>query len=112
MPLTNIFTASLAIAVIFGAIHARDVISSTVVPAGFLSTAVLSAVTEPSHELKIHQDLHNHVERTAFSQVLNNVQNDKPLTDRRSLKKVLELPGNTYPNTRRDGTFGVYIPRA
>ncbi len=99
----HLLTLAVIAAVVFSVTHAKDV-SSAVAITTLASTSQLKAVDNG-----IHLDLHTHVDRQSLSSLLHSAQQDRPLTNARSLKKALENV-EKRENKLPDGKLGHYIP--
>lgn len=102
----NLVTIAVIGSVLFSVFHAKDVSAATAVMNPSFSTN-----TQPARGVEniIHLDFHTHVDRQPLSNLLQNMQNDRPLTHDRSLKKAYNLADKKQFKLR-DGAFGHHLP--
>lgn len=104
--ISNILTLAVVGSVAFSALHAKDVSAASAILNPSFATHNQSA---RGIENTIHIELHTHVDRQPLSSLLQNMQNDKPLTHDRSLKKAYNLADKKQFKLR-DGAFGHHLP--
>lgn len=104
--MSHLITITVLTAVIFSVLHAKDVSAATTL---FTPTAVGNYQPVRGFDNPIHLDLHTHVERGTLSNLLQNMQNDKPLTGERHLKRAYSLADKKQIKLR-DGAFGHHFP--
>jgi len=103
LPRIHLFTFAVIASVMFSVTHAKD-ISSVALLTTLASTSQLKAVDNG-----IHLDLHTHVDRQTLSSLLHSAQQDRPLTNERSLRRALES-FKKRENKLPDGELGQYVP--
>ena len=104
--LSHIMTIAVLTAVIFSVLHAKDVSAASAILNPSFSTGTHSA---RGIENTIHVEFHTHVDRQPLSSLLQNMQNDKPLTDTRSLKKNYNILEKKQSKLH-DGILGYHLP--
>lgn len=105
--ITNLLTLAVVGSIFFSVLHAKDVSAASAILNPSFSTGTHAA---RGVENTIHVEFHTHVDRQPLSSLLQNMQNDKPLTDSRSLKKsynVLEKKQSKL----HDGVLGYHLPQ-
>lgn len=104
--LSHLITITVLTAVIFSVLHAKDVSAAATL---FTPAAIGSYQPVRGFDNPIHLDLHTHVERSNLSGLLQNIQNDKPLTGDRHLRKAYNIADKKQLKLR-DGVFGNHVP--
>ncbi len=103
--LLNLLTIAVVSSVVFSVFHAKDVSAASAIINPSFSTSTHSA---RGIENTIHVEFHTHVDRQPLSSLLQNMQNDKPLTHVRTLKK-----NNVFEKKQsklHDGMLGYHLP--
>jgi len=103
--LSQIMTIAVLTAVIFSVLHAKDVSAASVILNPSFATNTQQA---RGIENTIHIELHTHVDRQPLSSLLQNMQNDKPLTHTRTLKKNYMF--EKKQSKLHDGMLGYHLP--
>lgn len=104
--MSHLITITVLTAVIFSVLHAKDVSAAATL---FTPTAIGNYQPVRGFENPIHLDLHTHVERSNLSSLLQNIQNDKPLTGDRYLRKAYKHADKKQFKLR-DSAFGNHVP--
>lgn len=105
--LSHLITITVLTAVIFSVLHAKDVsAASAVLNPSFVTNSQPARGVENA----IHLDLHTHVDRQPLSNLLQNMQNEKPLTSERNLKKAYHVSSHKH-HKLDDDAFGHHFPR-
>lgn len=104
--ISNIVTLAVIGSVIFSVLHARDVSAAAAV----LNPSFTSNY-QPIKGLEngIRLEMHTHVDRQPISNLLQDMQQDRPLAHDRSLKKTYNL-ADKKQSKLRDGKLGYYLP--
>jgi hypothetical protein len=104
--LSHLITITVLTAVIFSVLHAKDVSAASAVlnPSFITSSAQARGI-----ENAIHLELHTHVDRQPLSSLLQNIQNEKPLTSDRHLKKSYHVAHHKQ-HKHGDDAFGHHFP--
>lgn len=103
LPHIPFLTFAVIAAVIFSITHAKD-ISSVAAVTTLASTSQLKAV-----DSGIHLDFHPHVDRQTLSSLLHSAQQDRPLTNERSLRRALQNI-EEHEDKLPDGKLGHFFP--
>lgn len=104
--LSHLITITVLTAVIFSVLHAKDVsAASAILNPSFVTNYQPSRNIENS----IHLELHTHVDRQSISSLMQNIQNDRPLTHEKTLKKTYSLTDKKQDKLR-DGAVGHHFP--
>ncbi len=103
--ITNLLTLAIVGSVVFSVLHAKDVSAASVILNPSFSTNNQQA---RGIENTIHVELHTHVDRQPLSSLLQNMQNDKPLTHTRTLKKNYMF--EKKQSKLHDGMLGYHLP--
>ncbi len=104
--LSHLITITVLTAVIFSVLHAKDVSAAANL---FTPAAISHYQPVRGFDNPIHLDLHTHVERGNLSSLLQNIQNDKPLTGDRHLRKAYNIADKKQFKLR-DSAFGNHVP--
>lgn len=104
--LSHLMTIAVLTAVIFSVLHAKDVSAAATL---YTPVAINNYQQVRGFDNPIHLDLHTHVERGNLSSLMQNIQNDKPLTSDRSLRKAYNIADKKQFKLR-DGVFGHHVP--
>jgi hypothetical protein len=104
--INTILSLMLVAAISFSLTHAKDITAAST-GANHAQGAILS----PARSLDngIHVDFHPHVDHQSLSNLLKTAQNNQPITDTRSLKKIYQTE-HKHHHLLRDGLFGFHIP--
>lgn len=105
--ITNLITLAVVGSIFFSVLHAKDVSAATAVLNPTFSTNVQSS---RGFENAIHLEFHTHVDRQQLSSILQNIQQDKPLTSVRTLKKNHNIFEKKQAKLH-DGMLGYHLPQ-
>ncbi len=104
--ITNLLTLAIVGSVAFSVLHAKDVsAASTILNPSFTTSTQQARGIENT----IHVEMHTHVDRQPLSSLLQNMQNDKPLTSNRTLKKNYMF--EKKQSKLHDGMVGYHLPQ-
>lgn len=104
--ISNIVTLAVIGSVIFSVLHAKDVGAAA---AMLNPTSTSNYQPVKGIENGIRLELHAHVDRQPLSSLLQDMQQDRPLTHDRALKKTYNL-ADKKQSKLRDGKLGHYLP--